>query len=898
MCEVKRNLSERIKHPDFWHLPACYWFWQHVPSPGEIDAKLKDLKAVGFGSFQIATRLATPIDDYLSDRFLNACRYCADIARELKLMMGIYDDYNWQSGHAGGLCVKLDPAVKERHLFWCIKNIDIHDVYTELKISSISSGDAQCLFDIGKNWIYEGGKALWDEWEIIGVYNFTADGKNLAILDKTQFEFYQDELGVKIRVKTDLLPYTNLESKLALFAAARCKSSRMVNYLLPKTAQAFIKTTYEPYAKALGEHLGTTVRYTFFDQPHSCFYQWQENTSQVRSSLMFSKEFLDLLATDGELGKAHCLISLLGDYFPDSASKRCFVFETYAHLSFKNYFEPLRKWCREHNLLFSGHEVLGHVHSWNFADTVITEDNRCNFALDYFALDALRDITAVDAKNSISQISAKMGDSVARANGRSGCILEQYYGREEKGSHFGAGFWELKPLDLYAQVMRHHILGMRQFLMHAFYLDDGSLDNDEIFKNPRLDFAPGINFEPWYQPFFTKICHDSAIVSEFLDAGDPVFDLAIFYPRRNFYVSGMKQEYGRICADLAKYLSTHAYDYLFLDEDYLDKAQVKDGKLILGKESFNALLLPDVKVVKTVKTLKLIQEFAKAGLKIFVIGSLPSFAAYGENDEAAEVAKSLISDFFVRQIDFALEELNEVYAPKLEKALSPLKEERLRLEFAPRKDPVWSKLLKTKDGYAFCVFNDSHDPLALNIVGEKRSQLVKLDFESTEFEYAKCKQCAHAVFLHPYEMACFILSDFDKEIYRTLKDGWLVTADGHDCCPVSVECGLEEQGFENFAGKALYQITFSLESSCQKAMLLLPKCHDGVKVYLNKGLVGKSLGQDYCFSLDKGLKQGSNLLEIEVYTSAANYYYQRSKWRKGGMDNCGLLSPPILKLIM
>ena len=81
-------------------------------------------------------------------------------------------------------------------------------------------------------------------------------------------------------------------------------------------------------------------------------------------------------------------------------------------------------------------------------------------------------------------------------------------------------------------------------------------------------------------------------------------------------------------------------------------------------------------------------------------------------------------------------------------------------------------------------------------------------------------------------------------------------------------------------------------------MLLLPKCHDGVKVYLNKGLVGKSLGQDYCFSLDKGLKQGSNLLEIEVYTSAANYYYQRSKWRKGGMDNCGLLSPPILKLIM
>ena len=499
------KLTKKIKYPDKWHLPACYWFWQHIPSSSEIDVKLKELKAGGFGSFQIAARLATPINDYLSDRFLTAYRYCADRARELKLMMGIYDDYNWQSGHAGGLCVKLDPSVKERHLFWSLKNIDDSDAYAELKISSISSGDAQCLFDIGKNWIYEGGKALWDEWEIVGVYNFTADGKKLAILDKTQFDCCCDDQGIKIKVKKEFLPYLNSESKLALFAAARCKSSRMVNYLLPQTAQAFIKTTYEPYAKALGDHLGTTVRYTFFDQPHSCFYHWRVNTSQVRSSLMFSKEFSDLLSAGGELEKAHCLISLLGDYFNDSAAKRCCVFETYAHLAFRNYFEPLRKWCSEHNLLFSGHEVLGHVHSWNFADTVITEDNRCNFALDYFALDALRDITAVDAKNSISQISAKMGDSVARANGRSGCILEQYYGRDEQGSHFGAGFWELKPLDLYAQVMRHHILGMRQFLMHAFYLDDGTLDNDEIFKNPRLDFAPGINFEPWYRPFFTKI---------------------------------------------------------------------------------------------------------------------------------------------------------------------------------------------------------------------------------------------------------------------------------------------------------------------------------------------------------------------------------------------------------
>ena len=491
-----------------------------------------------------------------------------------------------------------------------------------------------------------------------------------------------------------------------------------------------------------------------------------------------------------------------------------------------------------------------------------------------------------------------MGDSVARANGRSGCILEQYYGRDEQGSHFGAGFWELKPLDLYAQVMRHHILGMRQFLMHAFYLDDGTLDNDEIFKNPRLDFAPGINFEPWYRPFFTKICKDSAIVAEFLDAGNPIFDLAIFYPRRNFYVSGMKREYGRICADVAKYLSTHAYDYLFLDEDYLDKAHVENGKLILGKESFNALLLPDVKVVRSVKTLKLIQEFVKAGLKIFIIGSLPNLAIYGEKEEFAAEIKKIISNASVKQINFELDELGKAFAPELEKALSSLKEERVRLEFAPRKDPVWSRILRADDGYAICVFNDSNNSFAFNIVDDKSSLLSKLDFDSTEFTNESCKQSVHAAFLKPYEVACFILSDFDKEIYHILKDGWSVTTDERKFCPISVDYGLEKQGFEHFAGKALYQVTFSLERICRKAKLLLPKCHDGVKVYLNKICVGQSLGQDYCFSLESALKEGSNLLEIEIYTSAANYYYQHSKWRKSGLDSCGLLAAPVLKLII
>ncbi|MBO8416100.1 MAG: hypothetical protein IAB19_06955, partial [Proteobacteria bacterium] len=312
-------LLDKLNHPDEWHRPACYWFWQHIPSKEEIAAKLSELKAGGFGSFQIAARLSLPLEDYLSDEYLKACRITADLASKQGLMMGIYDDYNWQSGHAGGRAAALNPDIKERHLFWSHIDVakyfeehqdanpalwaedEISEEPIELTISGIHSGDAECLFEVGKNWIYEGGRPAWDEWELIGVYHVGADGTTITDLFEmwkqhpNLFALQTDENSICFLIHPVILKSLKLPGHLALFAAARCKTSRMVNYLLPETAKAFIKTTYEPYAKALGKHLGTTVRYTFFDQPHSCFYQWEGNDGNLRSSLMYSREFMNKL---------------------------------------------------------------------------------------------------------------------------------------------------------------------------------------------------------------------------------------------------------------------------------------------------------------------------------------------------------------------------------------------------------------------------------------------------------------------------------------------------------------------------------------------------------------------------------------------------------------------------
>ncbi len=115
------NTDENIKNTDYnklWHYPAAYWFWHYIPNEAEIENQLNQMKNAGIMSFQIAVRLSMPLKDYLNKEYLNACKITAQKASDLGMMMGVYDEYNWLSGHAGGKVVEKNPKLKETQLFW------------------------------------------------------------------------------------------------------------------------------------------------------------------------------------------------------------------------------------------------------------------------------------------------------------------------------------------------------------------------------------------------------------------------------------------------------------------------------------------------------------------------------------------------------------------------------------------------------------------------------------------------------------------------------------------------------------------------------------------------------------------------------------------------------------
>jgi hypothetical protein len=103
--------------------PSTYWFWHRRPTEEEIRTQVAEIARGGFKTFLIQARIAYPLEEYLDHGFLAAYRLAVAEAARHGLEVGIYDDYNWASGHAGGRTVRGADHLRERQLFWSTSSL-------------------------------------------------------------------------------------------------------------------------------------------------------------------------------------------------------------------------------------------------------------------------------------------------------------------------------------------------------------------------------------------------------------------------------------------------------------------------------------------------------------------------------------------------------------------------------------------------------------------------------------------------------------------------------------------------------------------------------------------------------------------------------------------------------
>src|ERR1700684_655359 len=97
---------------------AVYWFWSRAPERAEAERQVRQMAEAGIELVMIQARLSMDLGQYMSEEYLRGYRGAVEAAAAAGLKVGIYDEYNWMSGHGGGRTVEGSGHLRERVLFW------------------------------------------------------------------------------------------------------------------------------------------------------------------------------------------------------------------------------------------------------------------------------------------------------------------------------------------------------------------------------------------------------------------------------------------------------------------------------------------------------------------------------------------------------------------------------------------------------------------------------------------------------------------------------------------------------------------------------------------------------------------------------------------------------------
>lgn len=856
---------------------AAFWFWHRIPSEAEIRAQVADMRRTGIGAVMIQARPALPIDAYLSSAYLEAYRVAAAEVRRHGLGLTLYDEYGWMSGHGGGRTVRGADHLRERHMVWT--SAPAGPGRTGLTITDIRAPFLDFLGEIGRDWLYDGGQAEWGDWRVglvVAHPERVTDLAEITVLEAPGQVSAAGPRGGRLVIDHPALPAGTV---VTAFLSARCLTSRLVNYLLPEAAERFAAVAYAPLLAAAGE----AAEDAFFDHPHAGFYVWDERTGPLGNSLL----------SDGApvpAAEAAALLALARDVGPRTAALRAGFLERYADRMHEAFFGTLSRWTAARTLGFTGHELLTHVGGWSLHDGLTGFDPRAMPGVDYFGIDRFRTATSVDAADFAPQLSAKLGDSVARAQGRSRCSVEQYATGRPRGRPTLAGQWDLTAETFRAQAIRHILSGARRIVLHAIAVSEGR-DDARLLANPRFDFPPFYNFEPWWEdcpPIFDEL----ARLSAFLEDGEPVRDVDLLYPLETIRVEGPGHACGVQFGWWAEALSRAGVGFDIVDERGLAAATGTGSRV-------RVLILPSAVALRDAASLDAIAAFVRGGGSLRVSGAMPALTRHGDGglDLGPELGDRVIHR---PQAD----------AAEVARLVAALPRPRPSLRFLDG-GPTWSAVSRVADGgtaWRLAAFNDADHPRALGLEVADDGIALRVWDAATGTVSDPVGFGSEPLMIGAQQVVCLSLTNAVPhddcapaipprgrappagKAETLLVDGWTLEIDGSPPVPVAVDRGWEVQGWPRFAGTGIYRLRLDSAARGRTRQLWLPDVRHTAELRADGVTIGRHVAGEARFMLP----DGASALELRVRNTAANRFYAGTPFDAGLPHPSGIVCPPRL----
>ncbi len=584
-------LREAFANPPAAYRSAPLWVWNDQMCEEQITFQLNELKTHGFGGAFVHPRPGL-ITEYLSEEWFRLWDFALQTAKGLDIKLYIYDENSYPSGFAGG---------------------------------HVSSSLPDCLAS-GITYKVTADPREVNGKPIIKAFSCTKEGEGLVIREDitlypcTEWSAYGDTFFVVMPVKPQTTGW------LAGFA--------YVDLLRPEVTELFLQTTYEAYYKRFGSDFGDSIPAIFTDEPYlGSGGVYGDGAPALPFSYWLANEF-EVQHGYNLLANLPCIFkNLEGAQFRYPAEKVRYDYYTTLHtLWTKNFVEPMGKWCKEHNIAWTGHYL---EHQWPFAYAACPSPALQSHyeyhqwpAIDMLLSNYLRDTESHALTLTIQEIR-----SAANQFKKERTLCELY----------GAGGWDSTFEDYKRMgdwVLVNGINFINQHLTYCTITGARKRDHPQSF-----DWR-----EPWWNEY-TQMNDYLGRVSYLLSQGMMQQRILVLNPTTSGYLIPYEEERGSVFSgagtdairnpDMQLFLETlqsltnHQWDYDLGDEYTMQRhASVENGKLRVGEQHYEVVVVPGDMKNMLKSTASLLSQLMKSGGCVISCGNPGSYID-GLRDSAA-----------------------------------------------------------------------------------------------------------------------------------------------------------------------------------------------------------------------------------------------------------------------
>jgi len=363
-----------------------------------------------------------------------------------------------------------------------------------------------------------------------------------------------------------------------------------------KVVKAFIESTYEAYAREVGNEFRKTIPAIFTDEPNysvggsspqEMFIPWTNNLPEhfeQRYAYKISEHLSSLFFNEGDYKKI-----------------RYDFWNSITDLFLESYSQQIYNWCQEHNLAYTGHYL------WE--DSLTTQTRCIGAAMPHYEYMHIPGIDHL-GRNIQNLLTLKQVSSVAHQLGKKR-VLSELYGCSGQNFSFSGRKWIGDW---------HIVLGVNLFCPH--------LSLYSMRGQRKRDYPPTIYYQqPWWK--YNKVVEDYfARLNYLMSEGEFKADILVIHPMKSAWclyrpvdtreIDELNQSFTNL---IEKLYELHR-DYDLADEKILKKyGKLNKDSIKVGKMSYKMVIIPPLITLRA-KTLSLLKEFLANKGKVIAIEPL------------------------------------------------------------------------------------------------------------------------------------------------------------------------------------------------------------------------------------------------------------------------------------